>query len=458
MKKRQFLAALLAVACSASMAVPAFAADDEITMPEQSTVEDVSDAEQLGNWTMDVETSVQPASLKVTLPTSTTVLVNPYRMEVKIDATNTSYDTVLSPEMTIVNSSACAIKVGVKGTLATYQIVDTSDTTKWHAVNSADNNVTAAADVEVSGTLSLTKEDGTTITVASAADVVTNGNTYAVTDSGVSYAVSAKYTKPTYATKADDTKGIAVGDCTKKGTLVLSGMAASTNIKVATAKLKDPDAEKTNSLYMYVEGSMTSNTYAAFDKAANAGVKDKTGVMSTVGQVVLGTKETTGTVLYLNGGATGYARVSGQAATAPTTPWSTLKDKFNTSLTFVIDAVANPEPAAPTVTDVTLTPSAGAITSYTFNAATKEYTIEWTGASRNDGLTFAAVGADPADATVTYTAEGTGIAANDLAFTTDELSVKANPVPAAGVKADVTVTLTSRGKTTTYVYHVTVKP
>lgn len=441
MKKRQILAVLLATTCAASMAVSASAEAEEITLPaaETEVVDGDDAAEKLGNWHMDVDTTVQPASLKVTLPTSTTVLVNPYRMEVKIDDTNTSYDTVLSPEMEIINDSECAIKVGVKGMVVTYKKVDVSDTSVWKTL---DTTVTAAADIDVTE-ITLADPDGAVeggIKIDEAADVLTDGKTYA-TSAG--YVLTVKYTKPTYATKATET--VSIGDCTKKGSLVVTGYTASSDIKIATAKMKDPDIEKTNSLYMYVEGSLTSNTYAAFDKASNAGVKDtKTGVMSTVGQVVLSSKEASGTVLYLAGGETGYARVSGQAATAPTNPWSSLKDKFDTSLTFVIDAVANPEPAAPVVSAITLT---GSSVAYTFDATKTEATATATFSAGSPSINVAATSGD-----LTPTISATGAIVNEAGS-----DLANGQVVITGVgEVVITVSFTDKGKTTTYKITVTV--
>lgn len=337
MKKKQILAVLLATSCLASLSVPTFAADDdEITLATVANVTDETDVNALGNWTMDVETEVQPAQLKVTLPTSATVLVNPYRMEVKPDGSTPSYDTVLSPEMEIVNSSKCAIKVGVKGKIQTYKKFDVSDPTVWKGLDAVDSACTDPKSV------TLADPDGDDdVTIAHTSDILTDGKNFA-TSTG--YALTVKYTKTTKNTD---------GSVKTAGKVSVEGYTASTDIKLATSAMKDPDAEKGNSLYMYVEGTLTQGTYAAFTKAANAGVKDtKTGAISTVGQLVLSGKEATATVLYLKGGETGYTRVSGQASTAPTKPWSSLTDKFDTVLTYVIDAVANPAPTAPLATSI----------------------------------------------------------------------------------------------------------
>ncbi len=434
MKKKQILAVLLAGLCAASMSVSAFAAgDDEITMAPAATKADYTDAEQLANWTMGVETEVQPASLKVTLPTTTTVLVNPYRMEVKINDTDTSYDTVLSPEMEIINNSKCAIKVGVKGMIETYTKLDVTDSTVWKGLDTIDSDCALTANATL-----VNPDGGAAVEIDGTSDILTDGKQYATSDG---YALTVKYTKSTYKTDSS---------LNKAGTVTVSGYVASKNIKLATAAMKDPDTEKGNSIYMFVEGTLTSGNYAAFTKASNAGVKDtKTGTISTVGQLVLSAKEATGTVLYLKSGETGYTRVSGQAATAPTNSWASLKDKFNTSLTYVIDAVANPAPTAPVLQKIKFTGIAP-----TGGAAADDITIA---GAATTGLTWDA-GNEGANSTITATTDKGVLAPSSITSSdTSVININSGKLKALdNGTATITMVFTDKGVSSTYTFDITV--
>lgn len=408
MKSRKILAALLATSCAMSMAVPAFAAADEPAVPETSAAAADMDIDALNAYELEVAASIQKPSLKVTLPASTAVLVNPYRIEVKLDDTNTTFDTVISPEMDIINNSGCAIKVNVKGLLQTYQVVDkdAAGATALTGVSGSANGKTFSdGDVKVAA-------DGKTYFEASTGRVLTG-----------------RYTKPVAAT---DTKP-AVPEA-----FVVSGYTASKDIKVATAAMKDVDADKSNTLFIYVEGKIDGGEYAsAYDAKATAGVKDtKTGVMSVTGQMALGAKEATKSILYLNAGETGHARVTGQASTAPTKAWTSLTDEFETPFTFLIDAVANEAPKAPVATDIKI----GGVSIAGFDPATLTYTAT---ANASDGLLVVAATAE-AGATTDITVSGV-------------LTKTGSNIMMTGAgEGTVTITLTKYGLTTTYTITVTV--
>lgn len=407
MKKRQFLAALLAVCCAASLAVPASAAVSAETMATTAAAETDLDFNAVQSYELDVDTGIQKPSLKVTLPGSTAVLVNPYRIEIDVDgAGNTSFDTVLSPEMEIINNSACAIKVSTKGLLQTYTV-------------KKDFDKTDAAVTEFDMTAPITNVDvinPTDITKIYAAD-----STFKTFYTEDGKQVTATYTAPNTTVTP-----------VKKGSLKVTGYTVSKDIKVATAALKDVDAEKSNSLFLYVEGSKTSGTWAsAFDAK-----KVATGASAPTGMMALSAKDTTASILYLGSGETGYARVTGQAATAPTKAWSTVTDTFDAKFTFVIDAVANAAPKAPLATDIKV----GGVSLTGFAPEKLEYTAN---ATATDGILAVTVVAD-AGATQSITVDGVLSKAG------------ANITMTGAGTGTVTIALTQFGMTTTYTINVTV--
>lgn len=428
MKKRQILAALLAVCCAASMAVPAFAADEN---PELGTVETEADKgiDDLKNWDLTVDTTVQNPTLKVTLPKSTSVLVNPYRIEVKTgsDADDTSFDTILSPVMDITNNSGCAIKVNVKGMLQTYTVVDGTPASPAETLDDTHYTITNKNNID----LTALKVVGTNIIEVDA----DKGNL-----------VVGTYKAPVM---NDDST------VKSKGTFNVSGYVASKNIKVATAAMKDVDAEKTNTLFIYVEGKQADGKWApAFDAKQIAGVKDtKTGTLSTTGMMALSAKETSQSILYLESGKTGNVRVTGQAATAPTIAWMSLTDTFDTPFTFVIDAVANPAPPAPVLSKIKLA-------NVTPNVAEASAGDAFDVKATNTGLTWD-VGATNSTSTITYTtldqtdAEKAFTSSNTAVITCDEANNKL--VAKGNGKAVITFTFTSKkGSISTYTFEITV--
>lgn len=428
MKKRQFLAALLALTCAASMAVPAFAAGP--TVDTAVTTEDL-DFDAMQSYQLSVSTDIQQPTLKVTLPASTSVLINPYRIEVAIPGGGTSFDTVLSPEMDIINNSGCAVKVGVKGLLQTYTILDATDV-KSSAIDTSDCDITNETGID------LTK----------VYESASKAKVYVEVDNGVAKQVTLTYTAPTYNTPGDSTSGVK-----KNGSVKVTGYTASKDIKVATAAMKDPDTEKSNSLFVYVEGKQDGGEWAtAFDAKAIAGVKDtKTGVMSTTGMMALSAKDTTANILYLAGGATGHTRVTGQAATAPTKAWMSITDTFDANFTFVIDAVANAAPTAPvlqTIKFANIAPASGAAgdsIAVTGNAVT--------------GLTWDVGATSNNSGNITPTCDKTAtlafVSSTDtsiISWDTANNRLKAN----ADGKATVTLSFTSQGVTSTYTFEITV--
>lgn len=409
MKRRKIIAALLALSCTMSMAVPAFAADTE-TMPATSAALETQDADALATYALDVDTTLQKPTLKVTLPASTAVLVNPYRMEVDIGGGATSFDTILSPEMEVENLSACAIRVDVKGSLATKQKL------------ASDAYATTTALTNVSGMV-----DGTDFSLAANPIYLANdGKTYVDANGHV---LTVKATTD----KAAGTTSYAV-----------SAYVASKDIKVATAPVKDIDADKSNTLFIYVEGKQDGGSWAStFDSKATAGVKDsKTGVMSTTGMMALAAKEASKSILYLNAGDKGQVRVSGQASTNPTKAWTAVTDEFATPFTFVIDAVANAAPAAPVLTAAVFGTGVDAVT---LQDGKFEYNLNWTNIGTNDQVTPTFT-ADVAGTTTTVNVTGTAVTYNST-----NGRITANNAGTAKVE----VTLTSKGVSNTYTFNLT---
>ena len=457
MKKKQIIAAFLAAATAVTMAVPSFA----LTSDEKDAIDAaagdkatevggqvVNNSGEVGGVT--VETDVQKPTLAVVLPTTVKVFVNPYRAEVAThytdpsDATSAdkwSIDTVVSPEMTVVNYSDCAVKIGVKGSFVTYSYKNAVGDLK--AI--ASNTNTDATGIAITGWDTLNGTVDNTQLFADTNSLDTAKTFYAkVTVNGADEyrLVTAKVTK------ANATKDTPAA-------VVITGYTASKTIKVATAALKDEDAEKTNSIFMYVEGSLESGVYAPYAKTV-AGVKDKSGVMSMTGQFALSAKEASQAVLYLEGGdvknATGkegYIRVSGNAATAPTTSWSEAQatEGFETPFVFTVDPVANVAEKAPELT--TLTGANEALT-----AGKYAYSVDITEGSTSAQLTIAF---DKASGATIAAGTSDGTVVSKVATTDTRVTITVPASATAGSKGTCTFILTSKyGKTTTYTVAVNV--
>lgn len=403
MKKRQILSALLAVSCASSMAVPAFAADT-VTMPAVVTAE-VTGA---GTSELQVSASVKTPDLKVTLPTQTSVLVNPYRVEVTLEGGGTSFDTVLSPEMEVTNESACAVTVGVKGMLQTYTIVEPI-TAEWED----HENIIGTPEATIPENLLLGDTDGKVYSSDLKNFYDSKGRQLTV-----------KYTPGKKNTS---------GEVTANAKLVVSAYTASKAIKVATSALKDEDAEKSNTLFMYVQGKQNGDSWAAFDAKKNTAT-----AAAPAGMMALTAKETAATILYLGGAASdgtatkGQLRVTGQAATNPTQKWSEVTDDFDTKITFVVDPVANAKPAAPKANDIKI----GGTSIANFDSSKYEYSV-----SAAQGAINVTVDSD-----VTPTIEYGGV-----------ISIVANtPMATANGTGTITITMEKYGMTTTYTITVEV--
>lgn len=94
MKFRRLKAALLTGVMALSLAVPAFAAVDPL------------------NPTLAVTSTTQLPTINMVMPTAPAIVLNPYKLSVKLDKL-TSTDQIVSPVMSVTNLSDVAIKVGV---------------------------------------------------------------------------------------------------------------------------------------------------------------------------------------------------------------------------------------------------------------------------------------------------------------------------------------------------------
>ena len=95
---KRFVAGMLSSAFVLSLGMSAFAADT-------ATLDGTE-------WTSDVEVTVttEVPTIKVTLPTTADITINPYKMEVEVDS-ETYSDSIISPEYTIKNESDCGVKI-----------------------------------------------------------------------------------------------------------------------------------------------------------------------------------------------------------------------------------------------------------------------------------------------------------------------------------------------------------
>lgn len=103
--KKQVLSVILATACAASMAIPAFAEAAADTTPAA----DATTTTERGNR-LSVNVATHIPEISVTLPDAVEVGLNPYKLTIKVNGTDFS-DTVFSPEYAISNSSACPVGI-----------------------------------------------------------------------------------------------------------------------------------------------------------------------------------------------------------------------------------------------------------------------------------------------------------------------------------------------------------
>lgn len=448
MKKRNFLAALLAVSCAASLSVTAFAepaVPDDISDEAKQAVEDaiaaggglVIDGGTVGG--IDIEATVEKPTIAVVLPKKVEVFVNPYRAEVKTGEDSEgneikSIDTVVSPELTVVNGSNCAVKVSVKGQFVTYKYASTAPTgTAIEEDPQTDENGVKITGWDTFGGSPLAEQK-----------LYPEGNSYYV-KVNVGTAESPEYQYRAAAVK------VTAANATKHtpASYAITGYA-TTSIKVAAAAVKE-DTDKTNSIFMYVEGTDKAGVYPAAYAKTVAGL-DAKGNLNVGGQYALTAKEGSGAVLYLGGnGTTGYMRVTGSAATAPTTTWTEIEETegFETPFVFIVDPVANAaeNPVLKTMTAATgtLTPALTA-TNFTYNLSVPAGTTS----------VVLNVTSDDKIACPT-TGSGDGTVVTKAAYSTGKVTLTISGTAAAKAKGTAKFTVTSEhGKVNTYTINVTI--
>lgn len=464
MKRKRLLATLLAVSCVASMSVSAYAVDKPEGVDDTlwGLVESDGDLKtDPGSVSMDVETEVQKPAMAVVLPSTVKVFINPYRAEVSIDGgtdeeiitvdDNTkSIDTVVSPELTVKNASTCAVKIGVSGAFVTYKYVTDQPTTK---IEPKDDGATEDENIQFLKT-------ETVIGNVDMSALYTNGTNYYVKeasgDTPVYRQVSVKYTA---AAAANGTKAATPAK------YEFNGYIATTSIKVATAAVKE-DTEKSNSIFMYVEGKLADAKYpTAYSKLA-AGVDAKGNVVYG-GQVALDSKGTaTGDVLYLGAPTTGATdtvngkiRVTGSAATNPTVDWSTAQNTegFEAPFAFAIKPVANAA-ENPIISAIAGTTGVNVTTAYaagTFKYAVK---LDSTASSPKINVTVPAdtkiIATPVAGATLTNT--NGGAITKAAVATTGAITLTLNASGVNNAKSTFTFDVEStHGKINTYTIEVT---
>lgn len=458
MKKRRLLAAFLATACAASLSTSAFAVDipDDISDDAKQAIQEaidggkgdlITDGGTVGGVEVDAE--VQKPTIAVVLPKKVGVFVNPYRAEVAIGTDETSgdpimsIDTVVSPEMTVVNGSNCAIKINVKGQFVTYKYVDTEpDTTYTDA-----GTYTDKTNIKITGWNTI---PGLTEEKLYADTSTTTPHYYVKMKSGV----EADGTTPTYHYREVTAKLTPGKDATATAALVpttyaISGYVATANIKVATAAVKE-DSDKTNSIFMYVEGTDTSGKYPAAYNKVVAGV-DAKGNVNVGGQYALAAKEGQGPVLYLGGnGTTGYMRVTGSSATAPTKTWTEVQETegFETPFVFIVDPVAN---AAENPEIKTLTVTGGTLKTA---LATGKYAYDVTVPSGTTSVVLN-VTTDTGYTVTKGVADGTVV--KTVAYSTGKVTLTVDAAAAVAAKGTATFTVTSaHGKVNTYTINASI--
>lgn len=103
MIKKRLMALTLAAAMTLSVGTAAFAADTTVDAPDSET----------GAYKADVtvDSEVKVPTIKITVPGSTKVAINPYKMEYELEDSTTVTDALANPVQYIKNESDVAIAV-----------------------------------------------------------------------------------------------------------------------------------------------------------------------------------------------------------------------------------------------------------------------------------------------------------------------------------------------------------
>lgn len=285
---KKIVSAVLAAATAISISTSAFAA--ETTDPSHKA--------------MEVGTLVSTPTINITWPTVAAVVLNPYKMRVKVTAAagkaptvadDTSMkvdgDTVLSPEMVFSNKGNSEVQISVTGSVAAYTTVD--------------KNGNALVDKDGNPTNSLATGDK------------------APWDAATSKAITSLTSKITIATAA-----IKQPAWDSSGTKLVAG--ETKNSVLLYVEVGTPVVEGSKTTYTYASGFDTKNT----------------------NQMILSTKDTT-KALFTVAAKTGVAniQVRGDVATAPTLGWDKVAKTDGVDVKLVFDASpVAPLPPKPEVT------------------------------------------------------------------------------------------------------------
>jgi hypothetical protein len=111
--KKRVLASILATACVFSCsAINVFAGEDEDAANNAPTASSITANSQ----EIQVTTTVKSPTIKVKLPTSTAVVINPYRISVKAyDNSDASTDSVVGAVMSVQNSGDTPVDIAATG-------------------------------------------------------------------------------------------------------------------------------------------------------------------------------------------------------------------------------------------------------------------------------------------------------------------------------------------------------
>ena len=299
---KKLISAVLAAATALSLSASAFAA--ETADPSHHA--------------MDVGTLVSTPTINMTWPTVAAVVLNPYKMKVKVTATagkapttaddtaaTAKNDTVMGPEMTFANKGNSDVSIIVTGSVSLWTTVDS----KGNPLVDKDGNPTKSnatgdkAPWDATAPSGQKNEDGSPIL----GKVITSGMT-----PKISLATTA-IKQPTWDAKGEK---IVAGE-TKNSVLLYIEAGTATKTGSTTT-------------YTYADAFSTTNTSQMLLTA-----KDTTKTLATV-------EAKTGTI---------NLAVRGDVATAPTIGWDKVAktDGFDLNLVFDVSPVA-PLPEKPVTT------------------------------------------------------------------------------------------------------------
>ncbi|MDE6725401.1 MAG: hypothetical protein K2J79_07325 [Ruminiclostridium sp.] len=301
---KKLISAVLAAATALSLSASAFAAETK------------DPAHQV----MEVGTLVSTPTINITWPTTAAVVLNPYKMKIKVtaaagkaptvadDTTATAKDdTVMSPEMTFSNKGNSDVQISVTGSINAYTTVDKNGNPLVDKNGQPTNSLATGDEAPWDATAPSGQKDGDGNPIL--------GKAITGLTSKISI-VTAAIKQPTWDAKGEK---LIAGE-TKNSVLVYVEVATETK-------------EGSKVTYSYANGYDVKNT----------------------NQMVLNTKETT-KALFNVAAKTGTAQVQvrGDVATAPTLGWDKVAKTDGVKVNLIFDA----SPVAPLPPKPETTPAA----------------------------------------------------------------------------------------------------